>query len=49
MSKQWIGVIILVAVLLLAWLAFRQGMQVNREDRDDMGGLPPGGGADGGT
>jgi hypothetical protein len=49
MAKPWIGAIILFAVLLLAWLAFRQGMQVKREDRDDMGGLPPGGGPDGGA
>ena len=49
MTIRWIGAIILIGVLVLVGLAFRRGMQVKPEDRDDMGGLPPGGGPAGGA
>jgi hypothetical protein len=37
-----IGVAIFAALGSFIVFAFRQGMRVPREDRDDMGGLPPG-------
>jgi hypothetical protein len=42
---HWLkGVAILALLGSFIVFAFRQGMKVKREDRDDMGGLPPGGG-----
>jgi hypothetical protein len=39
-----IGLAILAALGGFVVFAFRKGMSVSREDRDDMGGLAPGGG-----
>jgi hypothetical protein len=39
-----IGIVMLAALGSFVVFAFNQGMKVRREDRNDMGGLPPGGG-----
>ena len=48
-ATQWIGLILLIGVLAVTGLAFRQGMKVKPEDRDGSGGLPPGAGPGIGT
>jgi hypothetical protein len=40
--KQWLGLLILLAMIALAAFAYRRGMGAKREDRSDQDGMPPG-------
>lgn len=44
LPHRLIGLVMFALLGSFIVFAFRQGITVKREDRDDMGGLPPGGG-----